>query len=141
MGSTRQPMHRTMTILSSPSFLQSLLPPNWRAFEAHSTPNTTAISCTFILSPEGRRFSTVEAVNIYLTELIEKKERKQNQKVDNTDMYDNNINEETEKSAARRKKNMSDRNPLRNMLKRTLKRNYIKSKSLIKKLKKQRKRC
>merc|ERR1719508_80067 len=90
---------------------------------------------------EGRRFSTVEAVNIYLTELIEKKERKQNQKVENTDMYDNNINEETEKSAARRKKNMSDRNPLRNMLKRTLKRNYIKSKYLIKKLKKQRKRC
>eukprot|EP00092_Neocalanus_flemingeri_P082853 GFUD01103900.1.p1 GENE.GFUD01103900.1~~GFUD01103900.1.p1 ORF type:complete len:134 (-),score=49.48 GFUD01103900.1:7-408(-) len=132
-----------MTILTSPSFLTSLLPPNWRAFTAHSPTTTTSRNmCTYILSPEGRRFGTVEAVTIYLTELIEAKERQE--KVGNMEMIRQKngvsiIDEEREK-VARKKKKMSDRNPLRNMLKRTLKRNCMKKKSLTKQLKKQRKR-
>ena len=125
----------SMSILTSPSFLQSILPPNWRAFQAHSR---TQALYTYILSPEGRRFSTVEAVNTYLTELIKEKEIQEN--MENTDMFKKKRNmtimtEEREKGAARRKKNMSDRNPLRNILKRTLKKNYLKKKCMTKQLK------
>jgi hypothetical protein len=123
-------LQTSMTILTSPSFLQSILPPNWRAFQAHSR---TQALYTYILSPEGRRFSTVEAVNTYLTELI--KEKEMQEIMENTDMFKRKKTEEREKGAARRKKNMSDRNPLRNILKRTLKKNYLKKKCMTKQLK------
>ena len=129
-----------MTIQTSASFLQSLLPPSWRAIQAHSLISTSDTRFTYILSPEGKRFSTVEAVNIYLKELIE--ERKKNQKIDYREMFKHKdtsiIDDEREKGVAKRKKKMSDRNPLRNILKRTLKKNYFKRKSMTKQLKKQR---
>merc|ERR1719318_1242164 len=107
-----------MAIMTSPSFLQNILPPNWRAFQAHSR---------------------THALYTYMTDLIKEKEMQEN--MDTTEIFKKQKNmtptmtEEREKSAARRKKNMSDRNPLRNILKRTLKKNYLKKKCMTKQLK------
>ena len=88
---------------------------------------------TYILNPEGKRFSTVDAVNTYLTELILEKETQETEAQLDTREEMNLMTKERRAGVARRKKNMSDKNPLRNMLKKTLKKNYFKRKSLSKK--------
>merc|ERR1712179_396985 len=63
-----------MAIHISPSFFHDILPPNWRAISAHTKTKT---KFTYILSPEGKRFCTVEAVNTYLTNLIQERQMQQ----------------------------------------------------------------
>ena len=122
-----------MVIRISPSFFQDILPPHWRAISAHSTNMTKA---TYILSPEGKRFSTVEAVNAYLTNLIQEK---QMQHIDMNKKKSDDFSsmaDMREKTVTRRKKLMSDRNPMKNMLKKTLKKNYFMRKNFFKQQKK-----
>merc|ERR1739842_202743 len=131
MGSST--LSSVMAIRVSPSFFHDILPPNWRAISAHTTTKTKS---TYILSPEGKRFSTVEAVNNYLTDLIQEKEMKQMEisKKKKDDFI--STAKEREKNVTRRRKLMSDRNPLKNILKKTLKKNHFSKKCYVKQQKK-----
>merc|ERR1719369_1964074 len=122
-----------MAIRISPSFFHDILPPNWRAISAHTKTKT---KFTYILSPEGKRFCTVEAVNTYLTNLIQEKQMQQVEisKTNKDDFI--SMAKDREKTVTRRKKLMSDRNPLKNILKKTLKKNHMIKKFYGKKQKK-----
>ena len=109
-----------MAIRINPSFFHDILPPNWRAISAH-----TKTKFTYILSPEGKRFCTVEAVNTYLTNLIQERQMQQVEmsKKNKDDFI--SMAKDREKTVTRRKKLMSDRSPMKNILKKTLKKNHM----------------
>lgn len=122
-----------MAIRINPSFFHDILPPNWRAISAHTKTKT---KFTYILSPEGKRFCTVEAVNTYLTNLIQERQMQQVEmsKKNKDDFI--SMAKDREKTVTRRKKLMSDRNPMKNILKKTLKKNHMIKKCYGKKQKK-----
>ena len=99
----------------------------------------------FYLSPEGKRFQSLQTAKAWLISTLEAYERSEMmespRKVRKTISYENqsrnsvivrnpnNYRSELTENSKRRRKNMADRNPFRNLLRTTLKKNYKVEKS------------
>ena len=72
-----------MVILSDPSFLTSLLPEYWRVVRAWARSGTQA---TYILSPEGLRFDSLEAMKSHMWHRQELQDSKEQQRLEEEQM-------------------------------------------------------
>ena len=125
-----------MTIYTRSSLSpSSRLPPGWKLLTAR-LPNS-AKSGKFYLSPEGKRFDNLKSAKSWLkstmeafekSDIIESPRRKSVRKKQNESVKDtnaaNNYRINLSEHVRRRRKMMAERNPYRNLLKTTLKRNY-----------------
>ena len=166
-----QPWVEKMPVITTRSCVRhNTLPRGWKIISARpvnssKTPQDPSqawsdwINCSFLdsvqrfyLSPEGKRFLSLQTAKAWLISTIEAYERSEiiesprkvrktisheNQKRDSVIVRNpNNYRSELTENSKRRRKNMAERNPFRNLLRTTLKKNYKveKSKSKSRKL-------
>jgi len=110
-----------MPILTERDLLSSILPQGWKVIEARSGGRKACN--TVILSPQGKRFETLEAVNDFLLEqdgIGKVEEEIQKVFASKTKITNLNLTE----AAKMKRKYMAMKNPFRNLLKRTLEKNH-----------------
>ena len=109
-------LYSSMPILTEVDLLLSILPEGWKAIEARV--NGKKESCTIILSPDGKKFDSLEEVNEYLLLENVKGDKALEPKVPMSRCPG------LSETARLKRKHMAMKSPFRNLLKRTLERNH-----------------
>merc|ERR1711874_608743 len=104
------PSTKKMTILTRSCLRHNTLPRGWKVISARPV-NSNSLQ-RFYLSPEGKRFQSLQTAKAWLISTLEAYERS-----------------ELTENSKRRRKSMAERNPFRNLLRTTLKKNYKVEKS------------
>ena len=128
----------TMTICTRSSVrnLNSTLPRGWKKIVAHKAHSSS--QSYYYISPEGKRFATIQSAKSWIIATIEAFEnseiiesprkacRRMNQlRAQNERQFEmNNFRLVMSERIKKRRKDMADRNPYKNLLKTTLKKNY-----------------
>merc|ERR1711874_31456 len=137
------PSTKKMTILTRSCLRHNTLPRGWKVISARPV-NSNSLQ-RFYLSPEGKRFQSLQTAKSWLVSTLEayensdiiespRKMRKtissENQKRNSVIVRNpNSYRSELSENSKRRRKSMAERNPFRNLLRTTLKKNYKVEKS------------
>ena len=106
-----------MTIFTEMDVLLGILPEKWKVIQARSSGETKL--CTVILSPDGKKFNSLEDVNDFLLEAKESVRVVSNFEIGSIGGVCS-----LSESAKLRRKHMTNKSPFRNLLKKTLERNH-----------------
>ena len=114
----------TNTPMSEEEFLSKILPVGWKVIRARYG----KMMISLIISPEGKRFDTLQKAHDFI---IEEKDKDKSQKVSRKEeimkrLFDSeNTPLALSESAKFKRKFMANKNPFRNLLKRTLEKNHV----------------
>ena len=117
-----------MQIQSEVDFLSQVLPKDWRVIKAWHGYN----EITVMISPEGKKFDTLEGANDYMEEQRKKtKCRRIKEKEILRRLFEAEDTPLAMSEAAKyKRKHMARKNPFRNLRQRTLEKNHVQSSSL-----------
>ena len=110
------------TPMSEEMFLSKILPVGWKVIRARYG----KVMISLIISPEGKRFDTLQKAHDFIIEEKDKAQKVSRKEEIMKKLFDSeNTPLALSESAKFKRKFMANKNPFRNLLKRTLEKNHV----------------
>ena len=118
----QRPRMTINTPMSEEMFLSKILPVGWKVIRARYG----KVMISLIISPEGKRFDTLQKAHDFIIEEKDKVQKVSRKEEVMKRLFDSeNTPLALSESAKFKRKFMANKNPFRNLLKRTLEKNHV----------------